>query len=202
MARRPRRPVTGGEQWQWRAGGPVPQVEASVFAGELERLAGDDPVELVQPQAIVEAARSRRSPIHELFNWNLAEAAEAHWLDHARALVGRLQLVRVVVENGPTTSSRGWWSVTVADRRGYVPQQRILSDRDLTLQTIARVKRELEVCLAKYLTVLQFGTVIPQLREVIDDIEEEIDRLEAEATRPVRRRFGPGTQPSAQPSAE
>lgn len=192
---------TATAEWTWRTGGPKPKVEADVFATELEKLAGDHPLDLVAPDAIWQSARKKSSPIHELFNWNVQEAAEAHWRDHARYLVGRLTPVHVLVEDGPNTSRRGWWSVVVAKERGYTSEDRVLSDRDLRLQVIATVKSELHRTLAKYLTVLNFGNIVPRLNAIVADIQGEIDRLEMEATRPVRRKSG-RLQPGAHQSAE
>lgn len=40
-------------------------------------------------------AKSRRSPLHSLFNWNLREVAEKAWLHRAREIIGavRIQVV-------------------------------------------------------------------------------------------------------------
>jgi hypothetical protein len=186
--------------WRWRTGGPLPPIEASVFAAELERLAGEDPIELVEPDRVWQAARKRSSPIHGCFDWDIERAAEAHWRDHARALVGRLQLVRVDVENAVPTSTRGWWSVQIERRRGYMHEDRVMGDADLRMQTIARAKGELHSFLAKYLGILStFGRAVPRLQEVLGEIQDEIDRLELEATsrRPRRGPEPPEDRPTA-----
>lgn len=184
-----------GKEWQWRSGGPRPPVEAEVFAAELERLADGDALELVEPDVIWQAARKRSSPIHPCFNWNLQEAAEAHWTDRARQLVGSLQMVRVDVEHSTATSTRGWWSVSVDNRRGYAKQERVMSDRDLRLQLLAGVKRDVMQVLAKYFHILSFGRVVPKLQEIVDEIADEIDGLESAAK---ARRPRPGTAPEVE----
>lgn len=187
-------------EWAWRAGGPTPPIEAAVFAAELEKLANGHPLELVEPEAIVQAARKRNSPIHDCFNWDQAEAAAAHWRDTARALVGRLVTVRVDVEHTPASSTRGWWSVVVEKQRGYAKQERVMSDSDLRAQTIGVVKRDLHGVLGKYFQVLNFGHVIPKLNDIIAELQDEIDRLELEATtRRPRSKSSNATQPEQSP---
>ena len=41
----------------------------------LERLMADAPNQLLKPEAVVDAARPRNSPLHAYFTWNNAEAA-------------------------------------------------------------------------------------------------------------------------------
>lgn len=178
--------------WEWRSGGPKPPIEAAVFAEELEKIAGDNPLELVEPDAIWQAARKRSNPMHPCFDWALEAAAQAHWREQARALVGRLHLIRVDVEHSPATSTRGWWSVVIEKQRGYAKQDRVMSDRDLRLQVLADVKRDLHQVLAKYFQVLSFGRVIPKLQEIIEELQDEIDRLEMEST---ARHSRSGTSP-------
>lgn len=190
MAKR-RRTQAQGRRWQWREGGPKPAVEANVFAAELERLAGGDALELVEPAAIVAAARRRGSPIAPLFDFDIQRSAERNWLDQARSLVGRLQVVTVQVENGPTVSARGWYSVVLEKRRGYTSQDRIMSDRDLRTQTIDRAKNELNSFVAKYLVVIAtIGNVVPRLQEAIETMQDEIERLKLDATARRGRRAG------------
>jgi hypothetical protein len=52
------------------------------------------------PAMVVDDARDKRSPLHDLFEWDKGKAALAHWLDQARIIIGA---VRVVVTNETTT---------------------------------------------------------------------------------------------------
>ena len=184
-------------QWKWKPGGPTPKVTADIFGAEVERIAGEDPLHLVDPDELWKSARKRTSPIHLCWNWNVQDAAEQHWRDHARHLITRLTPVVVEVTEGPTTSRRSWWSVKVDNRRGYMSEENILSSRDLTLQTIATVKAELHTFLAKFASVLTFGNIVPRLQEIIDQMQDEIDRIEGEATR--RKQASQGSSQPLQP---
>jgi hypothetical protein len=48
----------------------------------------------ITPAEVLADARQPTSPLHDLYNWDMAVAAEAHWLNHTRRI---LKCVRVVV---------------------------------------------------------------------------------------------------------
>src|SRR5215831_18832577 len=153
------------KKYEWRVGGPRPPVAADVFAREIEKLAEGDPFDLVDADLVWKSAKNPKSPIHKCWNWDEREAAEAHWRDRARDLIGKLTIVRVHVTPGPSYSGRVFYNVKVADRRGFISKEKILSDSDLKRQVILTTKRELESYVAKFLHVLQFGRVIPKLQD-------------------------------------
>jgi hypothetical protein len=43
-------------------------------------------------RSLVEDARSARSPLHALFNWDLQDAAEHWWLHRARLIIGAVSI--------------------------------------------------------------------------------------------------------------
>jgi len=55
---------------------------------ELENDAG-----VVTPDAVIEAARNRSNPLHELFEWDKGKAALAHWRHRAREVIGSVTVV-------------------------------------------------------------------------------------------------------------
>ncbi len=68
--------------------------EQIVYVRSLE-----DDLERITPDRIVADAKNKQSPLHDLFEWDKAKAAAAHWLDQARAIIGA---VRVEVVNQTT----------------------------------------------------------------------------------------------------
>ena len=51
-------------------------------------------------EAVLADARRPESPIHELYDWDVAKAAHAHWLDRTRQILG---LVRIIEHTETTT---------------------------------------------------------------------------------------------------
>jgi hypothetical protein len=47
---------------------------------------------LLTPSAVVADAKRKDSPLHGCFTWDVRKAAEAHWLDQARALIASVTI--------------------------------------------------------------------------------------------------------------
>lgn len=109
----------------------------------LEIIAKDDLDGLIQPVAVVEAARDPESPLHKhIWSESDADAAYERRLYLARHLIARVT-VRVVDErrepiyvNAIVSSSDGG-----ERRRGYVQTERAVADPDLYGQVIADAHR-------------------------------------------------------------
>lgn len=67
------------------------------------------------PARVVQDARTTRSPLHRLFNWNTKQAAEKYWLHRAREIIGA---VTVVITN-ETTTIRSPVYVHLPEETGY-----------------------------------------------------------------------------------
>jgi hypothetical protein len=83
---------------------------------ELETVRGE-----ITPGAVVEDAKDKTSPLHSLFEWNKAKAAEAHWLTVAREVIGSVTLLVTTTEHqikaphyvrDPDANGQGYRSVT------------------------------------------------------------------------------------------
>jgi hypothetical protein len=65
----------------------------------------------------VQAARDRRSPLHDLFDWSVKEAAEKWWLHQARVIIGAVE-IHVTTEQFSYKAS-AYMRDTTADGQGY-----------------------------------------------------------------------------------
>jgi hypothetical protein len=170
-------------EYRWRPGLPAPKIPATIFGSELERLAGGRPLQFVRTREIVDAARPRSSPIHDLFPWSDRDAAEKFRRQLARQYTGALQIIRVDVRGGRMESSKAFVNVEIAEKRGYVSQQTIKGDRDLTLQALERARKELQIYMLKFGEMCgSFGQFIPRLQAILEDMQDEIDRLTTDAS--------------------
>jgi len=93
---------------------------------------------LIKPEYVVAEARSRRSPLHDYFDWDNDHAAEQWRLQQARQLIST---VRVEMQK---RNMRGFYHVRVETsdggyEKGYVSVEKVISNQDLFLQK----KREL-----------------------------------------------------------
>jgi len=104
----------------------------------LDRIAKDDEDGLIQPEAVVEAARDPESPLHKFFPWDVERAAQLHWLACARHLIARYTVIRV--DEGPKFVNVILRKGTPGARRGYVSTERAVADPDLYEQIVGEAE--------------------------------------------------------------
>jgi hypothetical protein len=111
---------------------------------ELEKAQGGRPI---TPQVVVDDARSKRSPLHECFEWDDSIAAEQHRLSQARHVMSHIR----VVQADSTEPRHLFVNVTPVDvERGYMSVSKVLSDAELFAQVLDRAERDLESFAKRY----------------------------------------------------
>lgn len=179
-------------QYQWAVGGPKPRVDAQVFGEFVADLRGDD--DGVIAKQIVEAARPRRSLIHNLFIWDDKREAELYRVIKARHYLGRL--VRVDVKPGEPVARE--YFITVNGTQKYTAREHIIGNDDRMLQVLRSIDRELSIVLTRYNTWLLLTPAGEQLnramQELRNDIEKINERAEERITKPKRRSAGGGAR--------
>lgn len=112
--------------------------DAATVATHLEKIANKNAGDL-RPEAVVEAARTKRSPLHEFFEWDDSAAAHEYRLTQARHLIRSIEVItvddgdrvnafhNVVVKNDDNDEVRS---------RAYVTLQRAMTDDDLRQQVV------------------------------------------------------------------
>lgn len=87
------------------------------------------------PADLVEAARPQNSPVHNLWDWNVDEAAEKWFRQEARQVINHLILVPHE-DAEEKDCPQGFYSVIVKEEEGeqerrYVSRDRVMSDDQL-----------------------------------------------------------------------
>lgn len=137
---------------------------SAAVVAELQRLAADNGG-VLQPCAVVDAARPADSVLHERFTWDDTEAAEQYRLWQAR------QLIRcsVIMEPRTETTVRAFVSLT-SDREteggGYRETVRVLARADGRAALLADALAELEVFQRKYAALTELAAVFAAARAV------------------------------------
>jgi hypothetical protein len=109
---------------------------------------GEAIADLDKPTAerIVRAAEAKRSPLHELFDWDDASAAKEHRLTIARALSRSLVIsVKIDREMEPITI-RAFEAVTLepGEAKVYMPTMKVLSKDEWREEVIGRLRMDLK----------------------------------------------------------
>lgn len=128
--------------YQWRSGRSFP-VSAEVVGAFVEEAVATQGK--VTPNDLVEAARSAKSELHPLFEWNNSVAANEHRLHQARTALSSLR-IRISVES-PVSSIPAFLSVSVATNDhtepGYTSFSVIEHDPDLRRDAVLREWRQI-----------------------------------------------------------
>lgn len=121
---------------------------------------------VLKPEAVLDAARPKASPLHSKFQWDDGLAAEGYRLWQAR------QLIRVCVEKIEGVSSPFEVFVSLPSDRyngdggGYRVTTDVLSDEDMRAEMLADALGELEVFRMKYKRLKELQEVFTAIQRV------------------------------------
>lgn len=85
---------------------------------------------LLTPEAVVNDAKSKSSPLHGQFTWDVKQAAYERWLDQARSLIRTVRIE--IVEEEATFKAPYWLHDPDLERgqQGYRSAVEVRSDKD------------------------------------------------------------------------
>lgn len=132
------------------------EAEVDQVQVEMERIAALHDG-LLPAEAVVDAARSPTSPLHDRFEWDDSVAAHAHRLTQARRLIAS-----VTITPTENRTVRAWVSLQ-SDRDSespvYRPMVKVLSDDDMRGQMLSMAKNELGRLRTKYAQLTELANV-------------------------------------------
>ncbi len=139
-----------------------PYIRKPVIVSALRAVAATNNGILL-PEAVVEAAKSKRSPLHGQFDWEDSVAGHNWRLWQAR------QLISVAVEHLPGPS-KGLTKVFVSlsvDRKagGYRELAQVLSHKQGRALLLADAARELEACRKRYGHLRELAQIFSVIRK-------------------------------------
>jgi len=110
---------------------------AVVLGKQFERIAKR---EFLTPEAVLEDARKKKSPIHSFFEWDDAVAGE----EYRKKQAGHYLRTVVVIQEEDERPVRAFHVITGEDsERSYQPLEVVLNDAEMMRQVIERARREL-----------------------------------------------------------
>lgn len=136
--------------------------DAVVVTRELRRLAAAHEGR-IEPAAVVEAARSPRSPLHRHFEWDDTEAATQYRLEQARCLI---RSVRVTLDtpSGPLVVRP---FVHTPERDAYCETGEVMRAKELREALVARALDELHAWQARYRAFAELASIHEALESVL-----------------------------------
>ena len=149
-------------EYRWKPGSRV-VIKAQVAGEEIERIreaCGDN----LKPANVVKAARKRRSPIHDAFEWDDATAAQERREDQARYM---LRSLTVIIEESPESGpTRAFVTIEIDDSERYMAIGTVLMSSDLRAQLLTRAKRELIAWQRRYAELHELAAVFAAIETV------------------------------------
>jgi len=123
-------------------------------------------------ESLVDAARNKTNPLHELFEWNDSKAGELFRLQQARVFINE---IKIVVENKEIFAFE---NVNVVfdgkQERQYMEVGEIISNTELRSQVIESAFNQLLYWKSKHEQYSEFKKVIKS----IDELKEEFEKKE------------------------
>lgn len=138
---------------------------ASKISQELQKLKqlAEAKGERLLPEAVVEAAKSKDSPLHSSFEWEDSVAAHKYRLWQARQLI-----VTVHYEENP----RQHYFVSLkSDRKeggGYRTVVEVLDDDDLRIELLEDAKGDMLIFKKKYSRLKELAEVFAAMEKIIE----------------------------------
>lgn len=130
---------SGAPTYKVRDGARVPKKRAADLAAAMVELTRDG---RGTPEALVESAAEKSSPIHDCFDWNDQSAAHAYRVEQARHYWKAIEIV-VRVDDSTETKQRAFHPVFIDGERQYQDIGTIAQSQSLMGQLIDQAKRDL-----------------------------------------------------------
>jgi hypothetical protein len=167
----PNLPVERKYNWAPGRGAMFRNVAVEVVGKEIERL-GEKYSQQLEPRHVVAEARNPKSPIHNAFNWDKEQAAEAYWIITARNLLKSVQVTiitpeheeRVVPVFVSTLKSKD------AKRRQYSSTEYAMGDVELRGEVLKLALREFASLRRKYAELSELAIVFA----AVDKLQKSI----------------------------
>jgi hypothetical protein len=141
--------------------------DPQVIGENLAKIADANEGEL-KPEAVVEAARSNRNPLHKFFEWNDERAAHLHRINQARTLIRSVHLVDDRVESG---SIRAYESVALRGGVSYRSAGAIAGSMQFQLAVLEAMEKEAVAFQRRY---SEFAEICSDVRKAEEKIKARI----------------------------
>jgi hypothetical protein len=140
------------------------KVSAEIVAAELSKI--DAEMSFIDAEIVVRKAKSSRSPLHTVFEWDDTVAGHEYRLTQARTMIRSL---RVVVEENAPAKRTYWHNVSTTGTTTastYVHRDKLCSEKVLLESTLREVVCQLKGIRARYSELKELGDLWKQIDEL------------------------------------
>ena len=157
----------------WKSGSQF-KVDVEVAYREVERIRAKNGGNATA-EAVVEAAKSKRNPLHEEFEWDDEAAANEFRLTQARSLLRSIHVIRDEVASD--RPQRIYEVVTIRGddekkvRKVYQSVEEIMADPDSRAELLARALSELVAWQRRYRNLQEWAVVFRAAGKLLETVE-------------------------------
>lgn len=123
----------------------------------------------ITPLELLDSAKSKKSPIHDFFEWNDGIAAEKYRIHQARTI---LNSISIVVDDGPPIKAY-FNLINENSDRVYLTLETAQADENLWSQVVESALRELEHWRERYKTYKELSLITKDLEKNIHKIRSK-----------------------------
>ena len=152
--------------YQWKPDARCTSVEAQVVGNILDEI--NEREGCIKPEHLVERAKPKDSPIHQMFEWRDREAACQYRLEQARAIIRSITIETIPNDRAPVVV-RAFVAVQDQEtptRSVYLPTVKAFEHEPTRQEVLTRAYQELMAWRRKYANLLELAKVV----EVIDKL--------------------------------
>lgn len=169
------------QMYSWREGSHI-SADPHVIGRALETLAIRQrrPFHGLTPEDVVQEAANAESPLHELFEWDDAEAAAEHRRSQARSILNGLRVT--VISNGEPRTVVGYVNVKPRDDHPpmYIKSTFAARHEKLRAQMLNDARTGLNGWMKRYRELQGLDEVVALIGTAIERIDQEIEAAKLE----------------------
>ena len=128
----------------------------------------------IKPIDVVNEARSKKSPLHEVFDWDNNSAAEKYRIEQARHLINHITVE--IQYDGQKEDIKGWVSVNETPNektlnKVYITTEKVLSEPELRQQLLIEAIEEAEYWTGKWKQYRELSSIFVAIRKTKQRIQ-------------------------------
>ena len=122
------------------------------------------------PEMVLADAKNPKSPLHELYNWDVRQAAEQYWIERSREII---RTIKVIVKTETTTISYPKYvrdPDMKTDEQGYISIDTLVTDKRASKRVILMETERILSCLDRARSVAEALNLMNHYHAVLEKV--------------------------------